>query len=100
MSGKKSVGTNLGILNAQPGQITLGRGGLGTLRPAGAYIGMFLQFERPTDRISILADVMQELGIDPEDVTDRFHAKTCKRCGMATSPKDPCECDEKEINGR
>jgi hypothetical protein len=74
--------------------VTLANRGLGTMRSAGTYIGLLLQTERPADRVSILADVMETLGITPEEVSDRYYASSCKTCGMSDSPLLPCECHD------
>ena len=89
-----------GLLNSIPGKIEVESIGIGIMRSAGFYIGLLLQLEDPSDRHNVLADVMQELAMSPEEVADSFYRKMCLRCGMGNSPLHPCECDEKEIDGR
>ena len=42
--------------------------GAGTARTSGTYIAALLQLEEESDRLEILADVLEMLGIDPDDV--------------------------------
>ena len=55
--------------------------GLGTLRTSATWIVLMLMAEDNPEQI--IAGVLKELGISPEDISDHYHDSMCNKCGMS-----------------
>lgn len=55
--------------------------GTGTLRTSATWIAVMLMAEE--NPAEVLAGVMQELHISPDEVADHYHDKPCGKCGVS-----------------
>jgi len=55
--------------------------GAGTLRTAATWIAVMLMAE--SDAINVISEVMKELDITPEQITDEYYDEACPHCGCS-----------------
>lgn len=67
--------------NTQDIQLNIPSIGVGTLRTSATWIAVMLMAE--DNPAQILAGIMKELSITPEQVSDEYHDKMCSKCGMS-----------------
>jgi hypothetical protein len=72
-------------VTTKPPQVEVPVIGLGTMRPSGTYIAVFLQLEPEGLRAKILTRAAKDLGISLAELVGAYEDPACAKCGVSVA---------------